>query len=650
MGSAQSVNARSKPREGNRQTRTAILEAARRVAERDGVTKLSLADVAEEAGFARNTVYGYFRGKNDLVHSVIADDLTAMARAMRGIDWQRPPQPSAIAERDLVLMEFPRAIEEELPLPAESAGDPQEAVGQQVEHPVVALLTNLASPEQVEEEATPLPQVIALPAPEEAAAVVAADEVSANESAAEAEPFAAEQNAIEQPVPVAPIAPTERKTRITRLADIAEALQVPASAQISAEKPKPDAWLERRLRVFERTLNAIEARLEQSERASRATVGTVEENLKRLAERVEAGEVRQRSALAELRGALNEAVFRQQTLEAVTSAALRENAAPVEPAPAEVLSPDLPDEITPADSVAPESEALQPADSFIASARRSAIANAAVAANSNVDNERSNRTRNFIIGAVVLALVLCLAAASKVWFLTTGEAREANRVASIVRPHMTASVPKTARDRLSAFATRHDAKAELLVGLAYLNGSNVAKDETAAAIWLKRAADQGQPVAQYMLGKLNQYGLGVPKDAAQALRWYDAAAVQGNRKAMHQLAIAYAQGLGTPKNASEAARWFSRAAGTGYVDSQFNLAVLYERGEGVPQSLLEAFKWYEIAAAQGDPESTARADVLRTQLGAADLAAAQQAAAAFKPAPVDAAANAVPEQPEISGG
>jgi len=110
---------------------------------------------------------------------------------------------------------------------------------------------------------------------------------------------------------------------------------------------------------------------------------------------------------------------------------------------------------------------------------------------------------------------------------------------------------------------------------------------------------------------------------------------------MHDLAIAYAEGRGTAKNPAEAARWFSRAAGYGYVDSEFDLAVLYERGEGVPQSLLDAYKWYAVASRQGDSESKARQDALGTQLSADDIAAAQHAAASFKPAPYDLTANAL---------
>ena len=65
-------------------TRSAILEAARRVAEREGARDLSLRAVAAEAGFAPAALYGYFDGKDELLLSLAADDLSQLARAMRG--------------------------------------------------------------------------------------------------------------------------------------------------------------------------------------------------------------------------------------------------------------------------------------------------------------------------------------------------------------------------------------------------------------------------------------------------------------------------------------------------------------------------------------------------------------------------------------
>jgi len=64
-------------------SRNAILEAARRVAARDGARDLSLRGVAAEAGFAPAALYGYFRSKDELLLALAADDLGQLARAMK---------------------------------------------------------------------------------------------------------------------------------------------------------------------------------------------------------------------------------------------------------------------------------------------------------------------------------------------------------------------------------------------------------------------------------------------------------------------------------------------------------------------------------------------------------------------------------------
>jgi len=64
-------------------SRHAILEAARRVAERDGARDLSLRGVAAEAGFAPAALYGYFRSKDELLLALASEDLGQLARAMK---------------------------------------------------------------------------------------------------------------------------------------------------------------------------------------------------------------------------------------------------------------------------------------------------------------------------------------------------------------------------------------------------------------------------------------------------------------------------------------------------------------------------------------------------------------------------------------
>jgi localization factor PodJL len=218
--------------------------------------------------------------------------------------------------------------------------------------------------------------------------------------------------------------------------------------------------------------------------------------------------------------------------------------------------------------------------------------------------------------------------------LAAGRKSAANPVA--------APAPNSPAQRIVALANTGDSRAQLVLGMKYLEGSGTQINEAEAARWLARAAQQGEPLAQYRLGTLYERGRGVPTNGKLATHWYDLAAKQGNRKAMHNLAVAFAEGSGEPKDDAQAAIWFAHAANLGLADSQFNLAVLYERGMGVKQSLADAYKWYLVAAAQGDAESKSRAEALATQLNDSDRAAAQAAAAAFKPQPLVPAANSLP--------
>lgn len=63
--------------------RGAIVEAARRVASREGSHELSLRAVAAEAGYAPASVYEYFRNRAELVLALAAEELSQAARLLK---------------------------------------------------------------------------------------------------------------------------------------------------------------------------------------------------------------------------------------------------------------------------------------------------------------------------------------------------------------------------------------------------------------------------------------------------------------------------------------------------------------------------------------------------------------------------------------
>lgn len=73
-------------------------------------------------------------------------------------------------------------------------------------------------------------------------------------------------------------------------------------------------------------------------------------------------------------------------------------------------------------------------------------------------------------------------------------------------------------------AEEGDPDAQLLVGMRYSLGDGVRKDRVEAARWCGRAAAQGHPPAQYLLGQMYAKGFGVRRNLTLAFLWLDLAA------------------------------------------------------------------------------------------------------------------------------
>lgn len=67
-------------------------------------------------------------------------------------------------------------------------------------------------------------------------------------------------------------------------------------------------------------------------------------------------------------------------------------------------------------------------------------------------------------------------------------------------------------------------KANRYIGLSYLNGTGVTKDEHKAFEQFSLAAERGDVTSKYWLGYCYENGLGTPKEIAKAIYWYQQAA------------------------------------------------------------------------------------------------------------------------------
>jgi len=83
--------------------RGAILSAARTLAAREGAEALTLRAVAQEAGYAPAALYGYFASRADLVMALAADELGALARALREAPVAADGKPDLAASAKLAV-------------------------------------------------------------------------------------------------------------------------------------------------------------------------------------------------------------------------------------------------------------------------------------------------------------------------------------------------------------------------------------------------------------------------------------------------------------------------------------------------------------------------------------------------------------------
>lgn len=594
------------------ETRKAILAAAREMIEQDGLEKTSLLRIAEKTDIAPPTVYAYFVRKADLISAIVADDLSSFARTIRdGFPFSPEPEVS----------------EEEIAAPEAEVANQHAQIGHDAE--------DIEHAEQAEHEphATDVVEVQA--------------------------PVVGQAHSYDEHVAVpAEAAPTGGDPGLVSAIES-------RIAQLEARRVDP--WLERRLREFERMLSTLDERVgaapapadgvadnrlqqivERLEAFEKKQAAAVEEKAKALAETIEAREARLRQQQAELRtltleasGRL-EALERDRDLRAMASEMPAVDFASRAPEPMEEPTAEAVEEQHDDDAASSE-------ESYLAAARRAALTaqSLAKAEEKSFAEEVSAwaKPRTRLLVAVCGALGVVLFGSE---FLLSHHAAATQAAHPPVVQTAKSLLPPIKGARGSDLASVNAAalsgsdRAQLELGLAYLNGAGVAEDDAKAAHWLETSATSGNAVAQYWLATLFEHGKGEHADAAEAIRWYEASALQGNLKAMYKLAVSYAEGWGTRQNYGEAARWFSRAAEYGFVNAQFNLGVLYERGYGVPQSLLDSYKWYALAAAQGDKDSAARVDALSSQLSADDLETAKEAVAGFKPLTLNPEANAVP--------
>jgi hypothetical protein len=125
-------------------------------------------------------------------------------------------------------------------------------------------------------------------------------------------------------------------------------------------------------------------------------------------------------------------------------------------------------------------------------------------------------------------------------------------------------------------------------------------------------------------------GQGVKRSYEEAVLWYRRAAEQGDVLAQFNLGVRYDNGQGVQQSYKEAAWWYRRAAQQGHARAQSNLGVLYANGQGLPKDVIRAYMWLTVAipGSRGDDVKTAIRNhtTVASNMSAEQIAQAQEMA------------------------
>ena len=157
--------------------------------------------------------------------------------------------------------------------------------------------------------------------------------------------------------------------------------------------------------------------------------------------------------------------------------------------------------------------------------------------------------------------------------------------------------------RMIEMAEGGDVQSQLQLAEMHSIGRLGQPDHNASFKWAKMAADQGNPIGQYVVARAYRLGQGVPKDEEEAMKWFLKAADSGHSQAQFDLGVALYKGQGMPKNVEKGVVWLRKAAASRHPMAQGMLAGLIASGEVEGKHPKEVADLFRQSAMQGNPTS-----------------------------------------------
>jgi uncharacterized protein len=136
--------------------------------------------------------------------------------------------------------------------------------------------------------------------------------------------------------------------------------------------------------------------------------------------------------------------------------------------------------------------------------------------------------------------------------------------------------------------------AQIALAYYYETGTFLKRDPAQAVDLDRKAAQQGDPLAGWLAGRLYFLGNGVPRDLDAARKWLKLAADQNNAYGAYYLGRLMAD-----QDFTKAPALYKIAATQGLPQAQYFYAKTLKDGRGIPQDRFTAYVWYTIATDAG---------------------------------------------------
>jgi uncharacterized protein len=136
--------------------------------------------------------------------------------------------------------------------------------------------------------------------------------------------------------------------------------------------------------------------------------------------------------------------------------------------------------------------------------------------------------------------------------------------------------------------------AQIALAYYYETGTILAREPGQAVDLYRKAAQQGDPLAGWLAGRLYFLGVGGVADRDAAQKWLKLSADQNNAYGAYYLGR-----LMSDRDYSKAPKLYKIAADQGLPQAQYFYAKALKDGRGIPLDRFTAYVWYTIAADAG---------------------------------------------------